>query len=698
MTNWYYYNENGKKVNAGLVGVVGLLLPLFFAVFTGCGNSELNDALKRGLEKDVLPDVLEITNIAVNWTDKSADGTSGKFTVKLKTTEGLCEAVTNEAGLKKLGITDLYEKESNDASRKNSNLPTNLRCTVPQENPSLFRFYDVLVPKGGEVILTGSVELTKSGNSDWKVSRYLVDPFSCGDKFTPESKLREEEYKLDDPKTKDAVNAVVQSRKDFVRKVDSAEKGWEQQKETDRKEREAEVQRQREALAKLLKDAEGGNTDSQYQLGKRYDIGDAYVDRSVNDAATWYRRAADQGHTEALRRFAELYLSGSAAPSSETEEIKWLREAADLGHAEAQHRLGMKYRNGEGVPKDDAEGKVWLDKAAAQGYKEALETTRLDNAIPLTAAIQQSGFGNMPATLRRGSALVMFVEYGNSRLESALSVAMSLRPDELDDAGRRQAREAVEVAQAAIRNEQAKIAGTVFFDDYTISVSNDQNYNDGNSRLDIRISTDIRHPRIGEVSLPISNVKKASELWSGSGIHFSVIGNTDRIAELRNNSNSYRARVWFANLRGGGSVYATPNADILRIEIRKPPTGGGGGGGQQVAETVDFPYTTVAHQYKGDDSSLTLRVIATKFNPNARFVQPKDDVISFPVEMNVTEVAVKESGRTLELFITGHEDALKELARNGTERGNWRVKMQFGPQKNNNGIITADILRFELVR
>jgi len=213
---------------------------LFLWVVGGIGwammgkDRKFNDIVEKGLNKDVLADVpLELTNLVVNWTNKSSDKVSGKFSVKTKTTEALCQSVDHQSGLQKLGITNQYASECDVAMEKLRNLPVlyqnDLRDAMPQD-PSRLQFYDILVPKGGEVTLSGSVDLTKRGN-DWQVSRYLVDPWSCGDQFTRESKLPEGEAKLDDPKTKETVQATIQSRKDFITKVDSAVAEWEQRQQ-----------------------------------------------------------------------------------------------------------------------------------------------------------------------------------------------------------------------------------------------------------------------------------------------------------------------------------------------------------------------------------------------------------------------------------------------------------------------------------
>ena len=258
------------------------LLSLSLILFAGCGNQsatpnggsappsqgggntatsdqELNDVLRRGLNREALSELpLDITDISINW-DKTDNEASGRFSVKTKAAEGLYNFISNSDALRKLGITDLYEGELNVARGKINNLPephrTNLRNAAPQDQLNRLQFYDLLVPSGGEVTITGSAELAKYGN-DWRADNIRVNSFSIGDGFTPESKLRES-YKLDDPQTKEAVNAIIQQRRDFAAKVDStvADVEREKQEAADEAERQRLValQKQKDDFAKFCK-------------------------------------------------------------------------------------------------------------------------------------------------------------------------------------------------------------------------------------------------------------------------------------------------------------------------------------------------------------------------------------------------------------------------------------------------------------
>ena len=153
--------------------------------------------------------------------------------------------------------------------------------------------------------------------------------------------------------------------------------------------------------------AEGGDTGAQFLLGEMYLKGNG-VPQSYDEAAKWYRQAADQGHAGAqckmgeiseagrgvkqdraeaakwYRRGAEqghinsqyslavLYVQGTGVPHDEVEAVKWYRAAADQGDALAQYNLGQRHTYGQSVPKDFVEAFKWLSLSAKQGLRDSV--------------------------------------------------------------------------------------------------------------------------------------------------------------------------------------------------------------------------------------------------------------------------------------------------------------------------------------
>jgi len=91
------------------------------------------------------------------------------------------------------------------------------------------------------------------------------------------------------------------------------------------------------------------------------------------EAATWFRRSADQGNASAQNALGVMYADGRGVPQDEREALTWFRRAADKGEAFAQFNLGLRYARGEGVPQDNRKAVSWLRRAAEQGHVEAQE-------------------------------------------------------------------------------------------------------------------------------------------------------------------------------------------------------------------------------------------------------------------------------------------------------------------------------------
>lgn len=116
----------------------------------------------------------------------------------------------------------------------------------------------------------------------------------------------------------------------------------------------------------LLARANAGNAAAQVQVGEAYEAGKG-VERDPNQAAAWYRKAADQKSIDAELHLAVLYRDGAGKefPRDMEQAAAWYRKAADGGDAGAQGTLGMLYTLGQGVTHDDVEAYFWLDLAAS---------------------------------------------------------------------------------------------------------------------------------------------------------------------------------------------------------------------------------------------------------------------------------------------------------------------------------------------
>ena len=152
-----------------------------------------------------------------------------------------------------------------------------------------------------------------------------------------------------------------------------------------------------EAARWFKKAADQGLPEAQYQLGKCYEEGKGVSEDEV-EAVKWYQKAAEHGLGEAKNELADRAWRGNGVPrdrvavfksyltaSAKGDDVsKVLMEAkleydyncikeAEQGDPEAQHWLGFKYANGLGVSKNLDEAIKWLGMAAAQGNKIAQE-------------------------------------------------------------------------------------------------------------------------------------------------------------------------------------------------------------------------------------------------------------------------------------------------------------------------------------
>lgn len=123
--------------------------------------------------------------------------------------------------------------------------------------------------------------------------------------------------------------------------------------------------------------AERGDVAAMRNLGHLYRWGQG-VERDIQQAMHWYRRAAETGFARAQANLAAIYLQGDEGVSIDYAEAhKWFEAAARQGHAVAQYNLGLMYELGLGVEKNEAIALGWYNNAAKTGQPDALERLSL---------------------------------------------------------------------------------------------------------------------------------------------------------------------------------------------------------------------------------------------------------------------------------------------------------------------------------
>lgn len=110
--------------------------------------------------------------------------------------------------------------------------------------------------------------------------------------------------------------------------------------------------------------AELGSANHEFTLGLFYEIGYGGIRQDYEKAATWYHRAAEQGHAEAQHYLGQLYLHGDGVLINHGRAREWFEKSAEQGHQAALCDLGNIYYNGLGVQRDFQRARIYLDKGA----------------------------------------------------------------------------------------------------------------------------------------------------------------------------------------------------------------------------------------------------------------------------------------------------------------------------------------------
>ena len=150
------------------------------------------------------------------------------------------------------------------------------------------------------------------------------------------------------------------------------------------------------SLVELIRLAEQGSANAQFELGGMYEHGQG-APQSYKIALKWLTLAAEQGHAlaELVKRVNEQKLADAQNNVGDMYDfgdwillnnkigmvwyVKLLTIAAEQGYAMAQFRLGVMYANGYGVIWNDNTAVKWYTSAAKQG--DAMAQFNLGNML-----------------------------------------------------------------------------------------------------------------------------------------------------------------------------------------------------------------------------------------------------------------------------------------------------------------------------
>ena len=240
-----FYRANSTFIKIALL--VPLLLGMCAVVYPIVSdrtnrNDGSNILIKRQLEQHDLN--LDCTDVTVTWTkkpsiyqtvttfwcgseeSKESLSASGKFKVKAKPKEKLYESVYGEDGWRELSLTQADRDAFNRAKKQYLEMPESLRDDLPSL-PS--QFHSVVLSPDDELLVTGSFKLRKGENDHWQDGGIQLDSVSHEERsISPqkkrwrESQLGAADNKIDDPKTKDAINAI----KNFPSRIEVSYDAW----------------------------------------------------------------------------------------------------------------------------------------------------------------------------------------------------------------------------------------------------------------------------------------------------------------------------------------------------------------------------------------------------------------------------------------------------------------------------------------
>lgn len=122
-----------------------------------------------------------------------------------------------------------------------------------------------------------------------------------------------------------------------------------------------------EGLEGLSVAARAGNLDAQLRLGA-----DCFGRAKFDEAAEWFRLAAEQGSAEAQNSLGTLHLNGIGVEPSSQRAFTLFSQAAHAGLREAHYNLSNLLYNSLGATLDEPRARQHLLHAAAAGHRPAL--------------------------------------------------------------------------------------------------------------------------------------------------------------------------------------------------------------------------------------------------------------------------------------------------------------------------------------
>lgn len=123
-------------------------------------------------------------------------------------------------------------------------------------------------------------------------------------------------------------------------------------------------------FASQMKEAEAGNSEAQFLIGRSYDRGEN-VAQDFAKAREMYEKAAAQGNAKAMNNLGSMYLQGRGVSKDNEVALDWFKKSAECGADRAQVTLGVCLQEGRVLKRDIPSAVAWFERAAQQGNAEA---------------------------------------------------------------------------------------------------------------------------------------------------------------------------------------------------------------------------------------------------------------------------------------------------------------------------------------
>lgn len=124
-------------------------------------------------------------------------------------------------------------------------------------------------------------------------------------------------------------------------------------------------------------EAENGNSEAQFNLGRMYEYGD-WVGQDYSKAAYWYDKLREDRHIYSTINLAWLYSEGLGVVKNEQKAFNLYMVAANKDMDDAIHNLGLCYEYGKGVKADKVEALKWYRKNLDRRYNPVGQLLTVD--------------------------------------------------------------------------------------------------------------------------------------------------------------------------------------------------------------------------------------------------------------------------------------------------------------------------------